>query len=184
MPDIKPWKTLESKLVLDTPYYKVRMDVCQLPDGTIIQDFCVREEPDAVIAFCVTREGQVVLVHQYRHAVDRETTELPGGFTSRHDINTAEAARRELLEETGYSSEKMEEVAVLDMNDSSSSAKIYVYVALDAERVTAPEFRSREQTETALVPKEQLLTMVKDGTIRSSNQIAAIHCLEKYLKTE
>ncbi|MFA5954551.1 MAG: NUDIX hydrolase [Patescibacteria group bacterium] len=181
MPDIKPWKTLQSETILDTERYKVRKDVCQLPDGTIIQDYFVREQPDGVIIFCLTKENQVLLVHQYRHAVGRVTTEFPGGFVDRHDINTAEAARRELLEETGYSSEKMEEVAVLDVDVSASSAKLHVYAAINAERVTAPEFRSREQTETVLVSKEELVELVKSGTIQALNQIAVLHCVERYL---
>ncbi len=139
MSEIKPWKTLQSDVVYENPRWKIRKDICQLPEGTIVQDYFVREEADIAVVFCVTKTGEVVLVKQFRQAANAVTTELPGGLRERHDMSVAEAARRELLEETGYSSDLFEEIAVWEVSPSSSTAKMYLYFSGGAEKIAAPK---------------------------------------------
>ena len=87
MSEIKPWKTLQSDEVYANDRFKIRKDICQLPDGMIIQDYFIKEGKDSVLVFCVTKSGDVVLVKQYRQGSQEITLELPGGFIERHDIN-------------------------------------------------------------------------------------------------
>jgi len=174
MSDIKPWKTLSSEPVIEGEYFKIRKDVCQLPDGTIIQDYYVREQEDSVCVFCVTKERQVVLVKQYRHAIGQITVELPGGFSGRHDLNMGEAARRELLEESGYSSKELKEIGIFYLDPSSVTAKVHFFYAPDAEKITAPKYREREVTETLLCSLSELKSMIDKGEMSSIIHVGAI----------
>lgn len=173
MSEIKPWKTLQSETVLDDEYMKIRKEVCQLPDGNIIQNFFVRDSPDYVVVFCLTKDQQVVLVKQYRHAVGEITLELPAGLQSQHDINIMEAARRELMEETGYSAKTLEHTAEMYADPTRTKAKLHLFFAPDAEKISMPAAKNYEQTEVELVSIDDLKKLVEEKSINSITQIMA-----------
>ena len=175
MSDIKPWKTLQTDVVYENESFKINKEVCQLPDGMILQNYFVREGKDVVLIFCVNKSGEVVLVKQFRQGIKEITLELPGGYVERHDINPTEAARRELLEETGYSSEVMEEIANWAISPAGTSNRVRVFFAPDAEKVSAPQFVVGEVTETHVVRPDVLLQMISSGEINSLPQVAGIY---------
>ena len=65
----KTWKLLDSKVVLDNEWYKIRKDEVQLPNGTIIKDYYVSELQNVSMIFAITQENKVIFVKQYRHPV-------------------------------------------------------------------------------------------------------------------
>src|SRR3989338_8428443 len=141
MSDIKPWKTLSSEVVWEGGNLKIRKDTCLLPDGTIIPDFYVREDKDVAIIFCVTKNNEVVLVRQFRQGAGGEgetTLELPAGLKDAHDHSIEDTARRELLEETGYSSEVMEQ-NVKWLVGASSTAHLFIFTAQGADKIASPK---------------------------------------------
>lgn len=184
MSEIKPWKTLQSETVIDNPYMKLRKEVCQLPDGMIIQDYYVQDSPDAVVVLCVTKEGQAVLVRQYRHALGEITLELPAGLVSRHDINPVEAARRELTEETGFAAGTLHKLGEIYANPTRTKAKLHLFYAPEAEKISMPLNTGAEQTETELVSLNELSKLIEDGVINSLTQIMAIQYLLPKINNE
>jgi 8-oxo-dGTP pyrophosphatase MutT (NUDIX family) len=93
---ISPWKTLETEYV----HPGIRVDTCELPDGQTIHAH-VLEYDDEVMVFALTKHQEVVLIKQYRHGVQKAIVELPGGSVDEGE-SPLEAAKRELMEETGY----------------------------------------------------------------------------------
>ena len=177
MSDIKPWKTLSSEVAFEAGRLKIRKDTCLLPDGTIIPDFFVREDSDVAIVFCLTKNKEVVLVRQFRQGVGGEgeiTLELPAGLKDRYDHSIEDTARRELLEETGYSSETMEQCAAW-FASVTGTARIFVFIARDADKVTSPKHNHGEFTEVELAPAAGLAGMIEGGKIKVTSHVAAIY---------
>ena len=99
--EIKKWTTLESRYIIQRPWLTARVDKVQLPDGRINPEHYVLEYPEWVNIIAITREGQFVMVRQYRHAMDIVLDELCAGVMEQGET-PLQAAQRELLEETGY----------------------------------------------------------------------------------
>lgn len=172
--DIKPWKTLSSEVVLETPTYKLRKDTCLLPDGIIIHDYFVREEQDIVFIFCVTTGNEVVLVRQYRQGIGQTTLELPAGYMSRHDHSLEDGARRELLEETGYGADKCEQWVRWCVSSGTSTNHMVLFYAPAATKIGVPQHTSREFTETFLVPLTEISALLERGEVVDGKHNAAI----------
>ena len=80
MPEIGRWERLSSEKKMETPYFALRLDKLRLPDGAVKDPYYVIERPDAAIVFPLTESGEVVLVRQYRPAIDRIELGLPAGL--------------------------------------------------------------------------------------------------------
>ncbi|MET0959114.1 MAG: hypothetical protein ABWX58_02115 [Psychrobacillus psychrotolerans] len=76
---MKQWKTLNSEYIHSSPYGNIRKDTCELPNGIVINDYYVNEYSDWVNAIVRTKENQIVLVEQYRHAGNDIYLEIPAG---------------------------------------------------------------------------------------------------------
>ena len=95
------WKVLSSEYLIRKPWLTARCDRLELPDGRIMPEYYVLEYPDWVNVIAITKDGKFVMERQYRHALGVEAYELPCGVMENGET-PLEAAKRELLEETGY----------------------------------------------------------------------------------
>src|ERR671933_1010662 len=111
------WERLGNERLLETPYFVLRSDRLRLSDGAIKDPYYVVERPDAAIIFPLTKEGEVVRVRQYRPPLERMELGLPAGLVEESEKPEA-AARRELLEETGYSRGEWEPLGALASSPS------------------------------------------------------------------
>src|SRR5688572_4529264 len=102
-----PWSLIERRPLVRRTYLNVWEDRVRLANGREIDDFCVLESPDWAAVLCVTRDREIVLVRQYRHGIQGESLELPAGALEPSEA-PLDAARRELLEESGHVSERWE----------------------------------------------------------------------------
>ncbi len=75
-PEIKKWKILESRFVIDNQWCRVKQDKVQLPNGLIVDDYFVNIRPEIVLILPITQNQEVVLVRQYRHGVEEILIEL------------------------------------------------------------------------------------------------------------
>ena len=166
---IKPWKILESH-----PLYKdVRIDKCELPDGKIIEGFVLEYRNWATIV-ALTKEQQVVLVRQYRHGAQKVILELPGGAMDAEDESPIHTARRELLEETGYTSDTFIQIGCVSPNPANQTNLIYSFLALDAEKVADQHLDETEEIEVVLKPLDEVIAMAKNGELLQSMQVSAL----------
>jgi ADP-ribose pyrophosphatase len=107
------WLTLDSAIDYACPGFDVVRDDVRLPDGTETEFHYVTEPPSVVI-LPFTEDGDVVVIHEWRHAVGRVNYGLPAGGLEGEDEDVRSAARRELAEETGYEANSVERLATFE----------------------------------------------------------------------
>lgn len=173
---IKPWKILESHYL----HKNVRIDKCELPDGRVIDGF-VLEYGDWTTIFALTKEQEVVLVRQYRHGAQKVILELPGGAMETEDESPLQAARRELLEETGYTSDTFIQIGCVFPNPANQTNLIYSFLALDAYQVGNQQLDETEDIELVLRPMDEVIAMAKNGELLQSMQVSAVFFALAYL---
>ncbi len=173
MADGGAWERLRSETLLETPYFALRSERLRLPDGAVKEAYYVLERPDAAIIFPLTKEGEVVLVRQYRPPLERMELGLPAGLVEEGEKPEA-AARRELLEETGYSGGEWEPLGSLASSPSLKDNWAYLFLARGVEETALPDPDEHELVEVVRVPMEQMLDLIQAGEIVSSSGVAAI----------
>ena len=150
-------------------YYQ---DTMKIPNGTIAKwDFINHKGAAAVVA--VKDDGRLLMVRQYRNALERETLEIPAGGLNGADEPTDIAAARELEEETGYTAGKMELLISLYTTVAFCNEKIDVYVATDLKKghqhLDDDEFLNVESHDI-----EELIQMIYVCKIQDGKTISAL----------
>ena len=152
-----------------------------MPDGRIVDPYFVLEFSDWVNIFALTDNKEVVTVRQYRHGLGKTFLELPSGFMDEGE-QPLKSARRELLEETGYTSDKFIETAKISANPANHNNITYCYLALNAKKNAEQSLDKYEDIEIVLTPLDKLIEMVSDGEIINALYISAIFFALKKLE--
>jgi 8-oxo-dGTP pyrophosphatase MutT (NUDIX family) len=165
---IKPWK------VLETSYFRpsFRIDKCELPNGNLL-DATIFEFRTWANILALTKNGEVILVRQYRHGVCDVLWEFPGGVVEDGE-DPVEGAKRELLEETGYTASNVIQLGKLYPNPAFQTNTLYCFLALDAERAGDQNLDAGEDIEVHIVPLDQLIEMAKQGQFPHALQAAVL----------
>lgn len=157
--EIKKWTTLESRYIIQRPWLTARVDKVQLPDGRINPEHYVLEYPKWVNIIATTTDGQMVMIRQYRHGYDEVLVELCAGVVEDSEA-PVEAAKRELLEETGYAGGQWREVMTIGQNPSISDNVTHCFVAEGVEKVAGQSLDESEDIEVLLMSKDEVLNML------------------------
>jgi 8-oxo-dGTP pyrophosphatase MutT (NUDIX family) len=164
------WKFLSSKYIHKGKWATLRVDTCEMPNGTIVDDYYVLEYDTWVNAVAITDEGKILMVKQYRHAADIVSLEIPGGVVDEGE-NPQEALRRELLEETGYQFDDFEPLCVLCPNPSTGNNRVYSYLAKGGRKVQEQALDDHED----IIVEQYTIGEIKK--LLFDNQILqAMHC--------
>ena len=165
---LTPWKILESR----HPFPKFRMDSCELPSGKPYKAYVFEFDSWANVV-ALTKNNEVVLVKQYRHGVQQVLLELPGGVVDDGE-NPLEGAKRELMEETGYSAGNIIEVGRIFPNPAIQQNTLYCYLATDVELTGEQHLDDAEEIEVHLVPLDELIEMVRQGKFLHALNVAVL----------
>lgn len=171
---MKKWKVLESKYVLENPYFKVKSERVELGNGKIVEEFLYWEEGHVVATVAVTKEQEVVLVKQYRHGYGDFIIELPAGFIDEGEDRDV-AVERELSEETGYKGEKVTFLGELVNKAGKSTGRVYLYLIEGIVQDSDQHLDETEDIEVMKVPYRKALEMIRNGEIVQSATIAGIY---------
>lgn len=155
---------------------KVRVDTVALPNGEIAQREIV-EHPGAVAIVAVTPEGRVILVRQFRYAINSITLELPAGKLELGE-SQEDTCRRELVEETGYAAEKLEKLFEFVVAPGYTTERITLYKATGLALATA-ETDEDEFVEVVELPLEEAFAMARDGRIFDAKTLIGLNWLER-----
>jgi ADP-ribose pyrophosphatase len=172
---LEKWKILKSKFVFDNQWFKIRQDTVELPNGKTIDDFFVLVRPDIVLTLAITDNQEIVFVRQYRHATGEILLELPAGSFNPKLESAETAARRELIEETGYVPQEMISLGTLYDNPIKDTNTIHLFLAKDVQPSGFQQLDATEEIEVVLVPVFQVMEKIAQGEIRVSGTLAAIY---------
>ena len=173
-PDPLPgFPTEASQRVYDSPWCGLRRDIIRLPSGDL-QDYHVFEVTDAVVVVPVLEDGRVLMIWQYRHPHGRTHWEIPAGRM--HANETPEqAALRELREETGHETGRLEPLPGFFPINGISDHYAHAFVAHDCKRVGDVQLDDSEDLEVHEIDVERVRERLLDGTIQDGFSMLALY---------
>ncbi len=174
MDKLQKWQVLNSKMVLDHRWCKVRQDEIELPNGKIIDDYFVCIKPDVALILPITDNQEIVFVRQYRHAVGEFFIELPAGGFDPNEEMAQSAAMRELTEETGYASQEITKICTFFDKPSKDTNRIHLFLAKNVQKVGEQNLDITEEIEILLIPLASVLEKISEGEICVSGTVAAL----------
>ena len=171
-------KTMKSEKVYKGKIVNLRIDTVELPDKKYSKREIV-EHPGSAGIIPLTDDDSIILVKQFRKPVEKSLLEIPAG---KIEINEEprQTALRELDEETGYTSNKLEYLFEFYTSPGFSNEKMYLFLATElSEGEAKPE--NDEYIETVKIKVEDLVDMVNKGEINDSKTIISIFYAERYI---
>ncbi|MEO6590256.1 MAG: NUDIX hydrolase [Pyrinomonadaceae bacterium] len=181
---VETWKIKSSKEVADCRVFKVREDFCERTSDKMESSFFVCENPDWVNIIALTKNNEVILIEQFRHGIKEIILEVPGGMIDGDEEKPETAARRELLEETGFSADKFVLLGKSRPNPAIQNNTVFHYLALDCEKTEETSFDEHESVLTKIVSLEVAENLIENGVIAHSLVIAAFHYFSIYSRKE
>ena len=169
---MEEYKRLKRELVAKGVIIDYYQDTMLIPNGNVAKwDLIDHKGAAAVVA--VREDGKLLMVRQYRNALERETLEIPAGGLNGREESTDQAAIRELEEETGYTCDHVELLNSIYTTVAFCNEKIDIYLA----RNLKPGHQHLDEDEYLNVEAydlEELKQMVFDCRIQDSKTICAI----------
>lgn len=172
---------LKRELVAKGHIFDYYHDTMQIPNGNVaVWDFIQHKGAAAVLP--VREDGKILMVRQFRNALDRDTLEIPAGGLNGADEPTDVAAMRELEEETGYKCDRVELLLSIRTAVAFCNEKIDIYLAKDLQ-LSEQNLDEDEYIDVEAYTVDELLDMIYAGTIQDSKTVSAILAYKsKYLK--
>lgn len=170
---MKKWKLISSEYIAKERWATLRKDTCELPDGRINDHYYVLEYPDWVNMVGITENNELLVIKQYRHGAGIISLEIPAGTMEPGEV-PKDTAIREMLEETGYQFDKIEEIATLYANPATSGNMTYTYLMTGGRKVQEQELDEHEQIDVYLIPLEEAKKMLLENKFSQALHSSAL----------
>lgn len=170
---MEKWKLLESEYLIQRPWLTARCDKVQLPNGTVHNEYYVLEYPTWINVIAITDEGKYVMVEQYRHGLQDVFTEIVAGVVE-SDEPPIEAAKRELLEETGFGGGEWSLNTVLSANPGSMNNLTYSFIAKGVKKLCEQHLDETEDINVKLLSEDEVRRMLRNDEIKQALMAAPL----------
>lgn len=169
---MKPWVRVEPTKVEKIGWRIIVTKTFMMPDGATANFQTLSAEGTHCIAtIALTPDKRVIVAHQFRPGPEKILDELPGGGVESDDIDFEAAARRELLEETGYEAGSMQFLGN-DYKDAYQNATWHFFLATDCvSRPDGQTLDNHEHIETRLITIDELLDNAKNGRMTDASAV-------------
>jgi len=175
------WRLLDSQTRFENGICRLREDEVELNGGRKIQ-YAYVERDEAVVVVPITAKGEMVLLKQYRYAVDEWCLELPAGGThDTPDASLEEAARKELREEVGATAKSLTYVDFFYPANAITNEKCHVFLAEGVELSGDQETEAGETIEVHLVPIAEAIELARSGAMKTAPSALALLLCEPQL---
>ena len=173
----KKWEVIEETRIQQCRVFDVRRWLARSPTTGRDHEFFGIGSSDWVNVIPLTPEGEVVMIHQYRHGERDLTLETPGGIVDPGEA-PAVAAGRELLEETGYVAGSIEPLGAINPNPALFANRLHAYLARDVRLVGEIANGETEQTTVELVALADARRLVAEGRVHHALVVASFYLAE------
>ena len=164
--ELRAWKTISRKTILrHSKFLTVESHAIQLPDGQILPDWPWLIVPDAAIVLARTEDQKFLCFRQTKYAVEGSTLAPVGGMLEPGETGL-QAAKRELLEEMGYTASEWVDLGGFILDPNRGIAKMYLFLALNAQPVTQPDSDDLEDQELLMLNRDELEQALKKGEFK------------------
>ena len=171
--DERKWERLSSEYLIQRPWLTARRDHVKLPTGVENKEYYILEYPDWVNVIAITKEGEFVMIRQYRHGLGETRYELSAGVCEEGE-DPMESARRELYEETGYGGGEWQLWMTVSPNPSTSTNLTYSFLATDVERISTQHLESTEDITVHLLSEAEVRALLENDEIRQALMAAPL----------
>lgn len=181
---MQSWKTLERRmLIYHSKYLSVEEHTVELPDGTVIDDWPLVITPDFINVIAVTAEGKFLCFRQTKYAFEGVSIAPVGGYIEKNE-DPLNAAKRELLEETGYQASEWIYLGNYNLMPNRNPAVGYAYLACGARYKQPIDSDDLEEQELLLLDQDELERFLLQGEVKVSAWVNTIALALLHLKAK
>lgn len=174
------WKTLSSKVMYETPWIKVRRDEVVNHAGKPLTYSVVDLRHPSVFIVAMNSYGEILLQKNYRYTIDQTIWELPAGHSEGQE--PVEAAKRELLEETGLASSHWANLGRFYQSIGTANMPLFICLARDVQRKGTPTETIEQVEEQRFVSFNEIEAMIERGEIINAADLGALYLAKLHKK--
>ena len=180
--ELRAWETVSRKTILHhSKFLTVESHTVKLPDGQIIPDWAWLIIPSAAIVLAVNTDHKFLCFRQTKYAVEGTTLAPVGGMLEPNEI-PLDAAKRELLEETGYEGSEWVDLGSHILDPNRGIATTHLFLALNAKQVSTPNSDDLEDQELLFLTRSELENALQAGEFKILAWSAVVAMSLNYLK--
>jgi ADP-ribose pyrophosphatase len=180
---LQPWQVVARRELLDgSPWLRVWAEDVRLPQGGMVEGFYTLEMPDYVMMVALTLDERVIVEHSYKHGPRRVSLSLPAGYLAAGE-DPLVAARRELLEETGYRAAAWYPLGSFVSDGNRGASLGHFFLARDAQQVAEPQSGDHEEMVIELLPLPDVTRALLAGDVAIVSSAAIIGLALAHLGT-
>ena len=180
------WEEISVEHVVQDQWIDFRKSRYRYPDGREFEPYYSYSRRDYVVIVATDEDGNYICVRQFRQGIKRVTVEFTAGGIERTDgkeygvqgdtasEQSLEAAKRELLEETGYSSDEWRFLLKVPSNATIADNYAYIYEAKNCRKVAEQSLDETEYLNTELHTKEEIEELIRGGEFAQAIHILAL----------
>jgi len=173
MQDPPAWELVTREELQDCAVFRVTRSLARSPRTGELHPFYGIAADAWVNVVALTAADEVVMVRQWRHGAERVTLEIPGGIVDPGE-SPAEAAARELLEETGFGGGRAEPLGSVNPNPALFGNRVHTFLIRGVARLGAIQNASTEETSVVLVPRREIPALLRAEAIDHALVVAAL----------
>lgn len=182
------WEEIRMEHIIEDQWIDFRKSAYRYPDGRIYEPFYSYSRRDYTVILASDEDGNYLCVRQFRQGIKEVTTEFPAGGIERSDgreyrvkgaddpdaaENALEAAKRELLEETGYVSDEWKHLMTIPSNATVSDNYAYIYRAKNCRRVSGQHLDETELLHIRKHTADEIEELIRTGGFQQAVHVMA-----------
>lgn len=183
--DLK-WEEIKTEHLIQNEWIDIRQSAYRFPDGSVFEPFYSYSRRNYVVIVASDTEGNYLCVRQFRQGIGKVTTEFPAGGLERTDgkeygaadkekfsEKALDAAKRELLEETGYESDDWTPLLVIPSNATIADNYAYIFMAENCRKVAEQNLDETEFLNVEKHTAEEIKNLIYSGDFEQSVHVMA-----------